>query len=73
MTNHFDKLYALKVLPVELRLLLASLHITNESQKRKMIGLLSSSDIDWNYFLKLVVERHRLTGSVYKNLWKYSL
>jgi len=33
-----------------------------------MIDLLSSSDIDWNYFLKLAVERHRLTGSVYKNL-----
>jgi len=57
---------------VELRLLVASLHITNESQKRKMIELLSASDIDWNYFLKLVVERHRLVGSVYKNLMTHA-
>ena len=55
----------------ELKLLIYSLHIVNDRQRTKLEKLLKNSDINWNCFLKLVTDRHRLTGPVYKNLIQY--
>ena len=60
-----------KTLSVELNLLIHSLHIVNEKQRTRLENFLNNSDIDWNCFLKLVNDRHRLTGPVYNNLIQY--
>lgn len=55
----------------ELRLLLHALNVTNEKQEKRLESFLAHTDIDWNDFIKLVVDRHRVTGPVYKNLMHY--
>ncbi len=55
----------------ELRLLLYSLNVINEKQQKKLEHFLAHTDIDWKNFVKLVVDRHRVTGPVYKNLMHY--
>ncbi len=60
-----------KTLSAELNLLIYSLHIENEMQRTRLGNFLNNSDIDWNCFLKLVNDRHCLTGPVYNNLIQY--
>ncbi len=55
----------------ELRLLLYALNATDEKQQKRLENFLAHTDIDWNDFIKLVVDRHRVTGPVYKNLIHY--
>ncbi len=56
----------------ELRLLLYSVNVANKEQQKRLENLLAHTDIDWNNFIKLVVDRHRVTGPVYKNLMLYA-
>ena len=55
----------------ELELLIYSLNVANGKQRKRLENFLAHADIDWNDFIKLVVERHRVTGPVYKNLIHY--
>jgi hypothetical protein len=55
-------------LPIELQLMVRSLGLRKQHHKNMLYETIDQSDIDWDFFLKLVVTRHRLTGPVYKNL-----
>jgi hypothetical protein len=58
-------------LPDELRLLIYSLNVINDKQQTKLEHFLAHCDIDWDFFLKRVIEQHHVVGPVYKNLAKY--
>ena len=55
-----------------MQLLIYLLHVKGAKQETRLMEFLAATQIDWHFFIKLVVMRHRVVGPVYKNLTQYA-
>jgi len=68
MNRYFSKN---KKMPVELHLMIHVLNLVNYRQKGRLKSFLKIMILT-GIFLKLVVDRHRVIGPVYKNLIQFA-